>query len=153
MLLLEHLPIFLGYKVCIGPWMFGVNGLTEVVYGARRMGADEILCVFYMRANVNQLTHLLAYGLVEIYQKCVFPFKERTDVIHIIIKKRALAICTLQSVPMHAPPLVMITDADILYQTLVTDCLPTVTLDRYCQSLQAIGSGYDTAITISLFLI
>ena len=69
--------------------------------------------VFYAGVDVDELAHLLTDILVEIDQKRVLSFKKRTDIVGIVVEKRTLAISTLQGIPMHSPPLVVVADAEI----------------------------------------
>ena len=116
--MLEHLPV--GFRLKVGVWlrMLGVDDITEVFEGCRTLAVSHwllIFCrIFYLWMEIYQLTDLLPYLLVEIDQKVVFALKERSDVICVILEERALAIGTLQGVPMNAPPLVVVADADVL---------------------------------------
>ena len=68
----------------------------------------------YMRMNVDEFANLLTDGFVEIEQKLVMLLEERMQVVSIVLKKRTLAIGTLQGIPMHASPLVVVADANVL---------------------------------------
>ena len=70
--------------------------------------------IFNPRLDIDQIAHFLADGLVEVEEKLPFLFKERTDIILIIIKEGRLSIGTLQGVPMQMPPVAVIADADVL---------------------------------------
>ena len=67
--------------------------------------------------DVDEFAHLLADSLVEIYQEVPFLLKEWSDVVLIVFEERALAIGTLQGIPMNAPPLVVVADADVLHRS------------------------------------
>ena len=72
--------------------------------------------MFHKGVDVDEFAHLLSDGLVEIDQKFVSLLEEGTDVVRIIVEERTLTIGTLQRVPVHPSPLVMVANAKVFDQ-------------------------------------
>lgn len=98
--------------------------------------------------DVDEFAHLLADSLVEIYQEVPFLLEEWSDVVLIVFEERALAIGTLQGVPVYASPLVVVADAKVLDQRLVVGML-----HRNGQCLRTVCRTDETAVAIGLLLI
>ena len=66
--------------------------------------------------DIDEFADFLADSLVEVNQKVVFLLEEGMQVVSVILKERALAIGTLQGIPMYATPLVVVADAQVFYK-------------------------------------
>lgn len=141
--MLKDLPIRARREIGIRLGTLGMNDVTEIMV-VRRL----VVCrIVYAWLNIRQFANLLAYFLVEIDQKRIFPFKERADVVCVILKKGTLAIGTLQSVPMHPSPLVVVADAQVFHELCI------VVLHRDGKGLRTIGSGNHAAVAKGLLLV
>lgn len=126
----------------------GAEVLRRIVY-LLWLG-DERCGQLYLGLYVEQLTHRLSDGHVEV-EKEIPPFlKERVQVIGIELEERALAIGRLQGLPVEMTPGAMVGDAHIFHLRLV-DTQPLWALHRDSEGLQALGGGDDAAVAVSLF--
>ena len=114
--MLEYLPICFWREISVRQWMLGIDDVT-IVSDVRYL-MSEVRCIANIRVDIQQLAHFLSDSLVEIEQIVVFLLEEGMQVVCIVFKERAFAIGTLQGIPMDAPPLVVVANANILEQTL-----------------------------------
>ena len=124
--------------------MLGTDDLTKVGI----MVVQKVRRVCHLGLEINEFAYFLADGFVEINEELILLLEERTDVIHVIVKERTLAISRLKGIPMDSSPLVVVADAQILEQDFFF-----AMLYRNGQSLHTIGGCNDTAVAESLFLV
>jgi len=160
-LVLEHLPIAFYFECSVGLGVFGMDYVAEVGEGWRphpdppKGGGRSVECggVYHVGVDVDEFTDFLTDGFVEIDQKLVFLLEEGTDIIRIIFKKRTLAIGTLQRIPVHSSPLVVVADAYVSDQTFITYHFSFITFYWNREGLQTVGGGDDAAVAVGLFLV
>jgi hypothetical protein len=108
---LKYLPIGVRLEVIVWKWVLGVYHITIIgtLLPLTVIGRG----IFCLGLNVYQLADSLTDSLVEIDEKVVALLEEGADIVSVVFEERALAIGTLQSIPMCLTPLVMVTDAEV----------------------------------------
>ena len=103
-----------------------------------------------MGMDVEQFAHFLGDSHIEIEE--IFPagFKERADVVFVELKERALAVGTLQRIPMFRAPFAMIADANILDEPLLGEVGGGL-FHRHRQRLHPLRGSNDATVAESLF--
>ena len=71
--------------------------------------------------DVDKFADFLSDCFVEVKQILIFLLEEQMQVVSVIFEKRTLAIGTLQGIPMHASPLVVVADANVLGEGVLGD--------------------------------
>lgn len=138
-------------RVCL----FGFRGddVTVVKDGLELVGGDEFLGEIEGNVEVEELAEETGGGHVIVEEVGMadggcrtFIDEEGADVVPVVLEEGGLAIGGAERLPMEVAPVAVVGDADVLDEVAAGVC------HGDGEGLCAVGSGYDTAVAVGLFL-